>query len=68
LGFELLDVATGGGSDGNRVSGSGVPVLDALGPVGGGAHTPDEYIEIASVPERGALVAALIARLARTDG
>lgn len=63
LGFELQDIATGGGSDGNRVSAAGVPVLDAMGPVGGGAHTPDEYIEISSVPERGALVAALIARM-----
>lgn len=68
LGFELQDIATGGGSDGNRVAAAGVPVLDALGPVGGGAHTPQEYIEISSVPERGALVAALIARLAQAGG
>lgn len=67
LGFALRDIATGGGSDGNRISAAGVPVLDALGPVGGAAHTPDEYIEIRSVPERGALLAGLIARLAR-DG
>lgn len=61
LGHELRDIATGGGSDGNRVSAQGIPVLDALGPVGGAAHTPDEYIELDSVPLRGAILAALIA-------
>lgn len=68
LGFTLRDIATGGGSDGNRISAAGVPVLDALGPVGGAAHTPDEYIEIPSVPERAALLAGLIARLGRDGG
>ena len=45
----------GGGSDGNHTFAAGIPTLDALGPVGGNPHTPDEYIEIASLSQRAAL-------------
>jgi len=65
-GFELEDVATGGGSDGNRVAALGVPVLDGLGPVGGRAHSEEEYLVLASVPERAALLGGLMLRLGRT--
>ena len=63
LGIELKDILTGGGSDGNRLAQAGVPVLDALGPVGGRAHSAEEYIELPSIPLRGALLASLIARV-----
>ena len=33
----------GSASDGNFTSALGVPTIDALGPMGGGAHTPGEY-------------------------
>ena len=42
----------GGGSDGNNIAALGVPVIDGLGPRGFGFHTPDEYIEPASVAMR----------------
>lgn len=43
---------TGGGSDANFISAEGVPTIDALGPVGGGTHGVDEYIEINSIEPR----------------
>ena len=65
LGFTTRDVATGGASDANTTSGMGVPSLDGLGPVGGLDHSPDEYLEVASVVPRTALVAALLLALGR---
>ena len=58
-------VTVGGGSDGNFTAGVGVPTLDGLGAVGDHAHGEGEYVEIAAMPERAALVAALVAKLAR---
>jgi glutamate carboxypeptidase len=61
LGFELKDASTGGASDANPVAGMGVPVLDGLGPIGGDDHSPSEWLDLASVPQRIALLASLIA-------
>lgn len=52
-----------GGADTNLVGGLGVPVLDGFGPVGRGAHAPDEQIVISSLAERAELVTELLARL-----
>jgi glutamate carboxypeptidase len=62
LGFELHDASTGGGSDANMVAAAGTPVLDGLGPIGGDDHSPDEWVDLASVAPRVAIVAGLIAR------
>ncbi|HEX9374636.1 MAG TPA: M20 family metallopeptidase [Actinomycetota bacterium] len=62
LGFEVDDAATGGASDANTTAAMGVPTLDGLGPVGGGAHGPDEWLDLESVVPRVALLAVLIAR------
>lgn len=59
----LLDVAVGGGSDGNFTAGIGVPTLDGLGAVGDGAHAEGEYVVVAAMAERAALVHALVAEL-----
>jgi glutamate carboxypeptidase len=64
LGFELSETATGGGSDGNFCAALGVPVLDGLGGVGGGAHSRDEHVLIDHMPVRAALVAHLVQDLA----
>ena len=61
LGLDVDDTSTGGASDANGVSARGVPTLDGLGPVGGGAHSPDEWLDLSSVVSRTALLAALIA-------
>ncbi|MBZ5503576.1 MAG: M20 family metallopeptidase [Acidobacteriia bacterium] len=63
MGRELGEASTGGGSDGNFTAALGVPTLDGLGAVGDGAHTPHEHILIASLPERAALLAGLLASL-----
>jgi glutamate carboxypeptidase len=60
IGLELSEGSTGGGSDANFVAPLGVPVLDGLGPVGDGAHSDREYVEVASIAERTALMAALM--------
>ena len=51
--------AVGGASDGNLTAALGVPTLDGLGAVGGGAHADDEWASVSALPERAALVAAL---------
>ncbi|GAC1464165.1 MAG: M20 family metallopeptidase [Chloroflexota bacterium] len=61
VGLELRDTITGGASDGNTAAAAGRPVLDGLGPVGGGAHSSREYIDVESVGPRTAILAGLIA-------
>ena len=63
VGLELKEGSTGGGSDGNFTAALGIPTLDGLGPVGGGAHALDEFVEVASIPQRAALIAGLIQHL-----
>ncbi len=65
LGFDLRDAATGGASDANTTSGMAVPTLDGLGPIGGLDHSPDEYLEVASIVPRTTLLAALLLALSR---
>jgi glutamate carboxypeptidase len=60
IGLNLTEGSTGGGSDGSLAAALGVPVLDGLGPLGDGAHTDHEYVNLASLPERAALLAALL--------
>ena len=49
IGFELEDMATGGGSDGNFTAALGIPTLDGLGADGHGPHTLDETIYFSSL-------------------
>lgn len=64
IGFgEVLGVGVGGGSDGNFTAAVGVPTLDGLGAVGGGAHADHEYVLVDTMVPRAELLAAIIARL-----
>jgi glutamate carboxypeptidase len=65
LGFEVRDAATGGASDANTTSGMGVASIDGLGPIGGMDHSPAEYLEVASIVPRTALVAGLLLAIGR---
>ncbi len=65
LGIPLLTAATGGVTDGNFTSALGVPTLDGLGPVGGCMCSPDEYLEVATWPDRTARLALIIAKLGK---
>lgn len=60
MGRELGEGGTGGGSDGNFTAALGVPTLDGLGAVGGGAHADDEHVTVEELPWRAALVAGLL--------
>lgn len=64
LGIAMKAGPTGGGSDGNWTAAMGIPTLDGLGPVGGKYHTFGEYLLLKTLPERGALAAIAISRLA----
>lgn len=61
MGIVLGEASAGGGSDGNFTAAAGVPTLDGLGAVGDGAHSAREHILARKMPERAALLAALIA-------
>ena len=65
LGFATRDTATGGAGDANTTSGMGLPSIDGLGPVGGLDHSPDEYLEVASIVPRTTLLAALLLEVGR---
>lgn len=67
LGFEVKDAATGGASDANTTAGMGIATVDGLGPVGGGDHSPLEYLELDSVGPRVTLLAALLLAAGRDD-
>lgn len=60
---DVAGVGVGGGSDGNFTAAAGVPTLDGLGAVGGGAHADHEWIDVTVMPARAALVTGLLARL-----
>jgi glutamate carboxypeptidase len=60
IGLTLTEGGTGGGSDANFVAPMGIPVLDGLGVVGGGAHSSREFLQLKSLAERSALLAAII--------
>lgn len=60
LGLPLKATSTGGGSDGNFAAALGIPVLDGLGAVGGAYHSPDEWLDLNSIPQRAALTALLV--------
>jgi glutamate carboxypeptidase len=63
LGRALGEGGTGGASDGNLTAALGVPTLDGLGAVGGGAHADDECVSVADLPWRAALLAGLLRRI-----
>ncbi len=63
LGLELTHASAGGGSDGNFTGAMGIPTLDGLGLEGGGGHTLQEHIVVASLARRGRLMAGLLATL-----
>lgn len=67
LGLTFDVAATGGASDANFVAALGVPTLDGLGPVGGGDHGVDEWLDLSSVPERVALLAGLVVEIAEAS-
>ena len=64
LGFDVAAAEVGGGSDASYTAGVGVPTLDGLGAVGGGAHARDEHVVLEEMPRRAEMVARLLDSLA----
>ena len=60
IGFELGDVKTGGGSDGNFTAALNVPTLDGLGVDGYGAHSHEEHMYFSSLEPRARLMLRLL--------
>ena len=66
LGLVVDAEATGGCSDAGFTSSLGIPTLCGVGPVGGNAHTDDEYVERDSLVTRAQALALTISRLRST--
>ena len=60
MSLTIEEGSTGGGSDGNKTAALGVPTFDGMGIVGDGGHAITEYGEISSLPERSAIMAAML--------
>jgi glutamate carboxypeptidase len=56
-------VVVGGGSDGNFTAALGIPTLDGLGAIGGGAHSDDEHVLADTLVDRARFIAALVDRI-----
>jgi glutamate carboxypeptidase len=64
VGREVDGEFTGGCADSGFTASVGCPTLCAVGPVGGKAHSPEEYLEVESLVPRAQAMALTIARLA----
>jgi glutamate carboxypeptidase len=64
LALPLAPVASRGGSDASFAASLGVPTIDGLGPICHDSCARRERIEVASLAERGALLALMVVELA----
>jgi glutamate carboxypeptidase len=62
-GLRLAGEFTGGCADSGFTAAVGCPTLCGLGPVGGNAHTPEEYMDVDSLVARAQAMALAILRL-----
>ena len=63
LGQTVEGVFAGGCADSGFAAGVGAPTICAVGPIGGRAHTPEEYLEVDSIVPRAQALALAIMRL-----
>lgn len=63
LGLKVEGEFAGGCADSGFTAGVGCPTICAVGPVGGNAHTAEEYLEVASMVPRAQALALAILRL-----
>jgi glutamate carboxypeptidase len=62
-GLDITGEFSGGCADSGFTAAVGTPTLCSTGPVGGNAHTPEEYLEVASLVPRAQALALAILRL-----
>jgi len=65
LGQTVESVFAGGCADSGFAASVGAPTICAVGPIGGRAHTPEEYLEVDSIVPRAQALALAIMRLDR---
>jgi glutamate carboxypeptidase len=63
LGNEPTALFTGGCADSGFASATGTPTICAVGPVGGRAHSPDEFMEVDTMVPRTQALALAVLRL-----
>ena len=67
LGIRIESAASPAAGSSAFAGALGVPTIDGLGPAGGDLMTPGEFVELASLAPRAALLAMVIALLGRSD-
>ena len=65
MGLEVKGEFTGGCADSGFAAGVGATTLCGTGPVGGKAHTPEEYLDVDSIVPRAQTLALAVLRLER---
>jgi glutamate carboxypeptidase len=63
LGQTVEGVFAGGCADSGFAASAGAPTICAVGPIGGRAHSPEEYLEVDSIVPRAQALALAIMRL-----
>jgi glutamate carboxypeptidase len=63
LGQSVESMFAGGCADSGFTASVGAPTICAVGPIGGRAHSPDEYLEVDSIVPRAQALALAIMRL-----
>lgn len=63
VGLDVPPEFTGGCADSGFAAATGTPALCGVGPVGGFAHSPDEYVELESLVPRAQALFLAIARV-----
>ena len=65
-GMDIRGEFSGGCADSGFTAALGAPTICAVGPVGGKAHSPEEYLEVATLVPRAQAMARAILRLDQT--
>ena len=63
LRMKVRFASTGGASDGNNLAAAGIPTIDGMGPVGAGAHSDSEWMDVDSLFQKTKLLALVLHRL-----
>ncbi|MEL6375082.1 MAG: M20 family metallopeptidase [Pseudomonadota bacterium] len=63
VGVSITGEFSGGCADSGFTAGVGCPTLCSMGPVGGNAHTPEEFMDVSSLVPRAQALALAIMRL-----
>ena len=63
VGLDIKGEFSGGCADSGFTAAVGCPTLCSVGPVGANAHTPEEYLEVASMVPRAQALALAILRM-----